>query len=160
MTTKDALQNRIETLETLVAKKNETIWALEAENKSLKMAVSELPEYEKVPEGAYPAQEHNVWSRNHKIKVAAEIQLQAVMGWASRNCGFGETDDERQATGLAQLMHMHIMGPQMAILFAAEICEEENYHGECAQLHNLLDVMQSPYRRNPHQAQSVNWWAE
>jgi Fe-S cluster assembly scaffold protein SufB len=162
MATKETLQNRINTLEDLTAKKNEQIWALEAEVKALKLTLeSSLPELEKVPEGAYWAQECNIYSRNQKPREAANKQFNNLKEWAGRNLGYGDTEEEKQATGLGGLVYLRNCEVSFALRFAAEVCEQHNWHQEAAKLMYMYDREITPHElRQPVEKQTVSWWAE
>lgn len=120
----------------------------------------DLPEMEQVPTDAYPATKRVIGERNFAKRRQVEALFREILDWAGEHCGFGDTEAERRMTGLAHLVYLYTVEPQDAVLFAAEICEEHNYHGQCARLHILLDEMQSPYPHQSIETQTVNWWAE
>jgi hypothetical protein len=119
-----------------------------------------LKDLEPTPAGSYRATQHAIWERNQVIRKDVEGMFKQIIDWAARNIGYGENVEEKQATGLAMLTYLDTIEPQWAVHFAAEICEENNYHGECARLYKLLDAMQQPYRNHPEQKETVSWWAE
>lgn len=102
----------------------------------------------------------NRWHRNKPKRDAVEYQFRRVLEWAGRNLGYGDNEWEKQATGLGVLVYLGTVEPELAIRFAAEVCEQHNYHGECARLMELYEEVTQPYARSHAEAQTVNWWAD
>lgn len=122
--------------------------------------VLSLPVLEPVTRDIASAASWGIYERNQAKRAIVEQAFRQIMEWAGENIGYGTDQDERNVTGLAQLLYLNTIEPQWAVRFAVEICEENNYHSEAARLDRMLTAMQSPYRNQPHQSQSVNWWAE
>lgn len=162
MTTKDALQNRIDILEDLTAKKNEQLMELEVKVKSLELALqTSLPELEITPEGASWPHQCNIYSRNQKPREAACKQFRNLKEWAGRNLGYGDNEEEKQATGLGCLVYLRDCEVPFVLRFAAEVCEQHNWHQEAAKLMIMYEREITPYEdRQPVEKQTVNWWAD
>lgn len=162
MTTKDALQSSINYLEQLLAKRNDEIEKLTAENKSLKLAVNTtLPELEHTTDDMYPAQRSNIYYRNLKPREAACMQFRALKEWAGRNMGYGDSDEEKQATGLGGLVYMRDCEVSFVLRFAAEVCEQHNWHREAAKLMDMYDAEMTPWEdRITKEPENVSWWAQ
>lgn len=100
-------------------------------------------------------------AHNDPIRNAVAAQFRVIKEWAGRNLGWGNTTEEQQATGLAYAVGFANMEPQEAVLFAAAVCENHNYHEEAARLEALYEALIAPvpeYRREIC-AENVNWWA-
>lgn len=116
-----------------------------------------------------PDHGNGIYYRNQTRRTVVEGAFLQVLDWCGRNLGYAfvnEDDDphtanvEREATGLGLLAHMHSMTPAQAVLFAAEVCEQENWHGDAHALLRLYDKLSQPYANCRQEATSVTWWAE
>ena len=122
--------------------------------------------YEDLEPRREPDYGHSVYHRNQKRRTVVEAALQNIVVWCGRNLGYTFEDDaevadkEREATGLGLLAHMHVFTPAQAVLFAAEVCEEENYRGDADALLRLYTKLTQPYTNCRADARSVTWWAE
>jgi hypothetical protein len=161
MSTKIQMQSEIERLERQTYQLSEQLRQEKERADRAEKALNEvLPEFEKPHPAAYPASKRAVWHGNDKIRDAAAVRFQNLMNWAARNLGYGDTEEVRQATGLALLVHLRVLHPSQAVLFASAVCEEQNFRGEAARLYKMYQDMTAPYQNWPHQSTTVNWWAE
>lgn len=145
MSTKEQMLNTIISIEAQNRRLTLQIEELEAANKALTLAVqTSLPELEHAPKDAYPAQRNNVWSRNQKPREAANVQWVALKEWAGRNLGYGDNEEEMQATGLGCLVYMRNCEVSFVLRFAAEVCEQHNWHQEAAKLMEMYEKEIAP----------------
>lgn len=119
-----------------------------------------FPPLEKKCPGEVGQMEINLWSRNRQKRDKVEWLFKRILDWAGDNVGYGEGRFEKQATGLGILVYLNTVEPELAIRFAAEVCEQHNYHGECSLLMRLYDKVTQPYLHSRHDKQTVNWWAD
>lgn len=162
MSTKEQMLNTIIDIEAQNRRLAMKIEGLEAANKSLTLAVqTSLPELEIAKEDSHSYIRNMVWRRNQKPKDAARAQFVALKEWAGRNVGYGDNEEEKQATGLGGLVYLRDCEVSFALRFAAEVCEQHNWHQEAAKLMYMYEREITPYEdRQPVEKQTVNWWAE
>lgn len=162
MTTKIQLQNTIDSYKAS-SNKYYDLWLAERNRADrLQTALNaQFKDLEHAPKDAYPATQHAIWSKNQPMRDAVADAFRALVDWCGRNEGYGDDLEEKEATGLGGLVYIRAnIEPSWAIRFAAEVCEQHNYHGECARLMGLYDEVTQPYMNARHEARSVNWWAE
>jgi hypothetical protein len=162
MSTKAQLQNSLDLAKNMASEYYEK-WLQERNRAdSLQTALdAQFPELQHAPTNAYPATRSAIWFKNQPIRDAVSDAFRAIVDWCGRNEGYGDDLEEKEATGLGGLVYIRAhIEPSWAIRFAAEVCEQHNYHGECAQLMGLYDAVTQPYSHSRHEAQSVNWWAD
>lgn len=167
MTTKAQLQNTIDTYAAAANKHFADYQREKARADKLQAALdSKFEELEKRDEKMNWAQQCNMYDRNLKRRNVVEAAFRQIIDWAGRNMGYTQTEDElmandeREATGLGGLVYLETINPDWAIRFAAEVCEQHNYHGECASLMALYDKVTQPYANSRQDATTVNWWAD
>jgi hypothetical protein len=149
----------------LRASQNAELQRQEQEKNAILLATLDA-KYEDLEPRIDPDYGHSVYHRNQKRRTVVEAALQTIVVWCARNLGYNYSEDagtaesEREATGLGLLAHMHVLSPAQAVLFAAEVCEQENWHGVAQRLLHLHETMSQPYANSRHEATSVTWWAE
>lgn len=164
MATKAQLQDLVNSYQKSASKYHEMYLQEKNRADALQDAVEiKFEELESYPKNDYGSV---VYNRNHKRRDVVEQVFQQIIAWAGRNMGYAHNEDEmmasdeREATGLAGLVYLETVNPDWAIRFAAEVCEQNNYHGECAMLMGLYDRVTQPYLNSRHEATTVSWWAD
>lgn len=158
----DYYERRVNAQDSIIANQHSEIESLRETVKELQTALQAefadliLESDDRNPGRVY---EHSI--HNDPIRKGIARRFKAMKEWAGRNLGWGNTLEEKQATGLAYAVGFANMEPQEAVLFAAAVCDNHNYHPEAARLEVLYEALIAPvpqYRRETC-AESVGWWA-
>jgi hypothetical protein len=164
MTTKNQLESEIRRL--TIINNQLTIQALEAKTHASALQAALDSKFEDLED--YPDVDYGMatYHRNEKRRNVVRAAFQQIIEWAGRNEGYSEAQDEyynvweREATGLAGLVYLDHVEVYWAVRFAAEVCEQWNWHQEAARLMALYERMIAPPERRETDQQTVSWWAD